>query len=58
MEVVARTDNSKIKGNKKRRALRGNQRVVLLMNSVALTNSCASNPFFFFTSLIPSSYSA
>jgi len=30
----------------KRRALRGNQTVVLLIGSGALTNSGASNPFF------------
>ena len=39
--------NIKIKRNKKRRALRGKQRVELLINSVALTNSGASKPFFF-----------
>jgi hypothetical protein len=36
-----------IKEIKKRRALRGKQRVELLTNSVALTNSGASKPFFF-----------
>jgi len=40
-------DNIRLKEIKKRRALFGNQRVVLLTNSGALTNSCASNPFFF-----------
>ncbi len=35
-------DNIKIKGS----ALFGNQTVVLLTSSVALTNSGASNPFF------------
>ena len=45
--TVARTDNIRLKEIKKRRALFGNQTVVLLTNSGALTNSCASNPFFF-----------
>lgn len=38
-------DNIRLK-EKKRRALFGNQTVVLLTNSVGLTNSSASNPFF------------
>ena len=40
-------DNIRLKEIKKRRALRGKQRVELLINSVALTNSGASKPFFF-----------
>lgn len=50
--VVLRTNsrvahNIRLKEILKRRALFGNQTVVLLIGSVALTNSCASNPFFF-----------
>ncbi len=40
-------DNIRLKEIKKGMALRGKQRVVLLINSVALTNSSASKPFFF-----------
>jgi len=38
---------SRLKEIKKRNALKGKQRVELLMNNVALTNSCASKPFSF-----------
>lgn len=38
--------NIRLKEILKRRALFGNQTVVLLTGSGALTNSCASNPFF------------
>lgn len=38
--------NIRLKEILKRRALFGNQTVVLLIGSVALTNSGASNPFF------------
>jgi hypothetical protein len=49
--VVLRTnskaaDNIRLKEILKRRALFGNQTVVLLTSSGALTNSGASNPFF------------
>jgi hypothetical protein len=49
--VVLRTnskaaDNIRLKEILKRRALFGNQTVVLLTGSGALTNSGASNPFF------------
>ena len=43
----SRAHNPEINRNKKRRALRGKPRVVVLINSVAFTN-------IFFTSLIPS----
>ena len=39
-------DNIRLKEILKRRALFGNQTVALLINSGALTNSGASNPFF------------
>jgi len=39
-------DNIRLKEILKRRALFGNQTVVLLTSSGALTNSGASNPFF------------
>ena len=39
-------DNIRLKEILKRRALFGNQTVVLLTGSGALTNSGASNPFF------------
>ena len=39
-------DNIRLKEILKRRALFGNQTVVLLIGSGALTNSSASNPFF------------
>jgi hypothetical protein len=41
-----RTHNIRLKEILKRRALFGNQTVVLLTSSGALTNSGASNPFF------------
>jgi hypothetical protein len=44
--AVARTHNIRLKEILKRRALFGNQTVVLLTGSGALTNSGASNPFF------------
>jgi hypothetical protein len=49
--VVLRTNsftaaNIRLKEILKRRALFGNQTVVLLTNSCGLTNSGASNPFF------------
>jgi len=44
---VAHAGNIRLKEIKKRRALFGNQTVVLLIGIGALTNSCASNPFFF-----------
>ena len=43
---VARTHTQRLKEILKRRALFGNQTVVLLTSSGALTNSGASNPFF------------
>ena len=52
LETVVLRGKSKPAGNirlkeiLKRRALFGNQTVVLLTNSGALTNSSASNPFF------------
>ncbi len=44
--AVARTANIRLKEILKRRALFGNQTVVLLTNSCGDTNSGASNPFF------------
>ncbi|MCL6495532.1 MAG: hypothetical protein K6T54_12230 [Ignavibacterium sp.] len=44
--TVAHAANIRLKEILKRRALFGNPTVVLLTNSGALTNSCASNPFF------------
>jgi hypothetical protein len=44
--AVARTHNIRLKEILKRRALFGNQTVVLVIGSGALTNSGASNPFF------------
>ncbi len=47
---VARAEyahNIRLKEIFKRRALFGNQTVVLLTSSGAFTNSCASKPFFF-----------
>ena len=44
--VLARTHNIRLKEILKRRALFGNQTVVLLTNSCGNTNSGASNPFF------------
>ena len=44
--AVARTHNIRLKEILKRRALFGNQTVVLLTNSCGNTNSGASNPFF------------
>jgi hypothetical protein len=43
---VAHAHNIRLKEILKRRALFGNQTVVLLTSSGALTNSGASNPFF------------
>jgi hypothetical protein len=45
-EKEERTANIRLKEILKRRALFGNQPVVLLTGSGALTNSGASNPFF------------
>jgi len=45
-EKKQRTANIRFKEILKRRALFGNQTVVLLTGSGALTNSGASNPFF------------
>ena len=44
--AVARTHNIRLKEILKRRALFGNQTVVLLTNSCGNTNSGASYPFF------------
>lgn len=52
--AVARTHNIRLKEIKKRRALRGKQRVEHLMNSVGKRTVVVLNPSFF-TSLIPSS---
>lgn len=46
MARVAHAANIRLKEILKRRALFGNQTVVLLTSSGALTNSGASNPFF------------
>ncbi len=45
-QTVAHAANIRLKEILKRRALFGNQTVVLLIGSGALTNSSASNPFF------------